>query len=349
MNNEPEGEGELATVAATFTRSPSPQLAGWFLDLQSARRLDLDPPYQRRSIWNLAYKQFFVDSIIRNYPTASIFLETVITPGQATLYRVIDGKQRLTALFEFTEDIFATSETLEDLGLADKYFSDLPDEIKVASHSYKFTVEGIQGAGPAELNEAFDRLNRNVARLSKQELRHARYKGAFITKIEKLTDHPFWTNIGLVTQARTRRMLDMEYVSEFYVVAMDGIHDGKEYLDDYYALNDDEIEGEQEADRRFARALRFLDAVDSEYPLRSTRFSNLADFYSLWTAVIELVKRAGKLPGPEGAAEALIKFDEEVAAQRTARARKYLLAARQGSNKASNRQVRAEMILDLLS
>jgi hypothetical protein len=162
---------KLAIAEATFTRSPSPQLAGWFLDLHSAGRLDLDPPYQRRSIWNLAYKQFFIDSVIRNYPTASIFLETVIKPGQATVYRVIDGKQRLTSLFEFTEDAYPTSDTLDDIGLGDKYFSDLPDDVQVAIHSYKLTVENIQGAGPAELNEAFDRLNRNVARLNKQELR----------------------------------------------------------------------------------------------------------------------------------------------------------------------------------
>jgi len=34
------------------------------------------------------------------------------------------------------------------------------------------------------INEIFDRINRNVARLTRQELRHAKYDGEFIQEVE---------------------------------------------------------------------------------------------------------------------------------------------------------------------
>lgn len=241
------------------------QAASWFLDLDSSGKLDLDPPYQRRSVWNLEYKQFFIDSLIRNYPAPSIFLQVEYTPGQPAMYHVIDGKQRLTALFEYYRDEFSTSETLNDIALGEKYYSELPDDIKIAFLEYVFTVESIKSASAAELNQAFDRLNRNVARLNRQELRHAKYGGAFIAKVESLAEHPFWTEIGLVTPARIRRMLDVEYVSELYVIAMEGVQDGKDYLDRVYAENDREIVNETQVDQIFTESQKYIEEIASHF------------------------------------------------------------------------------------
>lgn len=169
--------------------------------------------------------------MIRNYPTQSIFLDVNVDPDadprQRTTYRVLDGKQRLTSLIDFTKGEFPTPESLNDLGLDEKYYDELPRPIRTRILSYIFTVESVTNVSSAELNQAFDRLNRNVARLNKQELRHAQYGGAFITKMEGLAGDPFWEESGLVTPARRRRMLDVEYVSEFYVVAALGIQDWK--------------------------------------------------------------------------------------------------------------------------
>ncbi|MEV6695406.1 DUF262 domain-containing protein [Micromonospora sp. NPDC051196] len=330
-----------------FRRSPNTQAASWFLDLNSARRLDLDPPYQRRSVWNVEYKQFFIDSLIRNYPAPTIFLQVDVSADAPTLYRVIDGKQRLTALFEFIDDKFQAPETLSDLGLDGLYYSELPDDTKIALLEYVFAVENISKASPTELNEAFDRLNRNVARLNKQELRHARYGGEFLRKVEGLAEHPFWAQIGIATPARIRRMLDVEYVSELYIVSMKGSQDGKDYLDYHYAVNDSEITDEKRADENFIATLDTLRELDQDFPLRPSRFSNLADFYSLWVAVSDMI-RAGNSVAVRIAAQGLFEFADEIDSQRTDRARSYLLAAVQGSNKKSNRDIRADILRTIL-
>lgn len=334
-----------------FQRTPSPQTAGWFLDLHEARTLDLDPPYQRRSVWNLEFRRFFVDSVIRNYPTQSIFLDVNVNPDadarQRTTYRVLDGKQRLTSLISFTEGEFATPESLADVGLDEKYYDELPRDVRTRVLSYLFTVESVTNVTAAELNQAFDRLNRNVSRLNKQELRHAQYGGEFITKMENLASDAFWEEIGLVTPARRRRMLDVEYISEFYVVAARGIQDGKDYLDSLYAEFDTEIEDERASDRRFRAAKTFLEKINGELPLAGTRYKNVADFYSLWAAVLRLIE-ADDVPAYEDIAARLAEFQTEVDADQTAQSRRYVLAARQGSNKSSNRELRASTLVDVM-
>ncbi|MEE3126068.1 MAG: DUF262 domain-containing protein [Actinomycetota bacterium] len=330
-----------------FQRTPSPQTASWFLDINSAGQLDLNPPYQRRSVWNWEYRQFFIDSVIRNYPTQSIFLDVTIDPDEPTSYKVLDGKQRLTSLIKFTRDEFVTPESLADLGLEDRYYSDLPRDIRMRILGYIFTVESVTNVTAAELNQAFDRLNRNVSRLNKQELRHAQYGGTFITKMERLSDDPFWEEVGLVTPARRRRMLDVEYVSELYVLAAVGIQDGKDYLDQMYSDFDEEIKNERGSDKRFRQTRAFIEGVNSALPLSPTRFSNVADFYSLWAAVLGLLG-SDVAQDPDTAAQRLERFAGEIEEGESVRARRYVLAARQGSNKAANRELRANTLLDVL-
>lgn len=57
-----------------MARTISPQDVSWFLDLNEKEQLDLDPPYQRRSVWTLKDKRFFIDTILNGYPAPPIFL-----------------------------------------------------------------------------------------------------------------------------------------------------------------------------------------------------------------------------------------------------------------------------------
>ncbi len=331
-----------------FPRTPTSQTASWFLDINSSGKLNLSPPYQRRSVWNLHYRQFFIDSIIRNYPTQSIFLEVDIDPDRPTEYKVLDGKQRLTSLISFVSDEFPAPDSLGDLRLDDKYYSDFSRAMKTRILNYLFTVETVTGVTAAELNQAFDRLNRNVSRLNKQELRHAQFGGALIKKMENYAESSFWSDIGLITPARQRRMLDVEYISEFYIMTMLGIQDGKDYLDQAYAEYDDEIPNVSDHDRLFGQTKRHLNEIHKNITISSTRFSNVADFYSLWASVTGMLRGSEPIPPAKTTGELLASFDFEVDEQETARARQYLLAARQGSNKSANRHIRTEILSDVL-
>lgn len=183
-------------------RRPSPQTIAWFVDLYHGEQLDLSPPYQRLSVWNLEYRQYFIDTIMRNYPSPQVFLDVEITDGGRTLYHVVDGKQRLSAILDYLNDEFSTSQKHSGVTLGDKYYSDLPADVKNRFLRYIIPVEFLENAEDAELQAAFDRLNRNVAKLNAQELRNARYSGVFISLMEALADDPFWKDIGLSTTKR---------------------------------------------------------------------------------------------------------------------------------------------------
>lgn len=336
------------TNSTTFERTPTSQNMNWFLDIYNNGQLNLDPPYQRRSVWSSQYRDYFIDSVFRNFPTQSIFLEIVVDPEHPTEYRVIDGKQRLTSIISFIKGEFPVPESLEDLNISGKYYSDLDRKDQLRLFKYLFTVEIISESSNTTLNEAFDRLNRNVARLNRQELRNAQFDGEFVREVEKLVDNPVWERIGLVTEARIRRMLDVEYISELYIICASGIQDGKDYLDEYYAKWEEEIPNAKVIRKRFTRIVDYVDDLDKVISLSKTRFSNVADLYSLWAALTQLVD-SDALPEYETAALRLSRFVDELEATDTKRAQDYMLAARQGSNKASNRITRANIIASVLN
>src|SRR5438874_2329244 len=88
------------------TRRQSVQSIAWFWDQFKRNLLDLDPSYQRRSVWNQSFKDFFIDTVLLKYPAPAIFLYEDIRPDGTATYHVVDGKQRLTTLFEFASDQF---------------------------------------------------------------------------------------------------------------------------------------------------------------------------------------------------------------------------------------------------
>ncbi len=72
--------------------------------LQWRDQINLDPPYQRLSVWDRPKRQAFVDSILNSFDIPKLYFHEVGgMSGNGSVYRyaVIDGKQRLQALWEF--------------------------------------------------------------------------------------------------------------------------------------------------------------------------------------------------------------------------------------------------------
>ncbi len=323
------------------------QMISWFTDQHRMGNLDLEPPYQRKSIWNNDYKVYFVDTILRNFPCPTIFLAAEISPTGLTKYHVVDGKQRLLTVFEFVNDEFTISGKYSDPDYADKYFSQLPNDVKARFWGYKFTIEYLRTESRKDLNDSFDRLNRNVARLNAQELRHARYAGAFITYVTQLSDDPFWKDMGQSTPSRIRRMVDIEYVSEIFLVVMHGIKNGREHLDYYYAVYDDEIPSLEENRRKYEVCKSAIANLD----IFRTRYRNLADLYSIWSAMAKLYDEndsrleldIGKTR--ENLMDFAQKIREDVEEQQV---QDYRLAVIQASNSITSRQVRENILKTLI-
>jgi Protein of unknown function DUF262. len=324
-------------------------MLSWFTDQYRMGNLDLEPPYQRKSIWNNDYKGYFIDTILRNFPCPTIFLAVEISPTGITKHHVVDGKQRLLTVFEFVRDELAvSSEKYSEPDYAGKYFSQLPNEVKTCFWGYKFTIEYLKTESRKDLNDSFDRLNRNVARLNEQELRHARYAGKFITYVTQLADDPFWRDMGISTISKIRRMKDIEYVSEIFLVVMHGITDGRDHLDGYYAEYDDDIP-DLDSNRRKYEVCKNLIANLNLY--KTPRYKNLADLYSLWSAMAKLYdENGGSLEiDIEETRQNLLQFADKIREELSdEQAQVYAWAVRQASNSIKSRQTREDTLKRLI-
>ena len=67
-------------------RQPTTQQITWFLDLYRNNQLDLEPPYQRKSVWSSKDRKFFLDTIFRNYPAPPIFIHRTVNDQGYTKY-----------------------------------------------------------------------------------------------------------------------------------------------------------------------------------------------------------------------------------------------------------------------
>ena len=298
-------------------RRPTTQDITWLLDLHQNNKLDLNPPYQRRSVWTRKDKQFFLDTIFRNYPSPAIFLHKTIDEGGKATYHVVDGKQRTQTILDFANDKLKIGSDYGDVRLNGKKWSNLQGEqaLKQRFWNYQITVEMIDIVEGTIVNEVFDRLNRNARKLTQQELRHAKFDGWLITTVESEADTEEWRELGVATTARVKRMVDSQFISELMLVILEGDIMGfdQDALDELYAKYEDPADSCPELDqdaalKRFADAKAYLVQMNSEQAVVETYCKGFGHFYTLW-ALVALTKN---LPTPKKLAISYAAFMQKV-------------------------------------
>ena len=327
------------------------QTIAWFWDLFNRKLLDLDPPYQRRSVWNQAYRNYYIDTILLGYPSPALFLFERISPEGQTEYFVVDGKQRLSTIFSFIKNEFPVPDDATRNALRGKYFREIPDETKRDMWSYQFTVEYLPSDEESVISNIFDRINRNTAKLTPQELRHAKFNGQFITRAENAAER-LLKELGdafpnIASQQR-RQMKDVELTANLLLLLERGPQGySAAQLDEEFSERDEEWPQGDEVIDRFDKSLqgvKALLATATGGQLRNSRLRNQADFYSLFGALANLPDSSDW----ERAARALKAFIEVVndddARVADETANRYYEATRSASNDAGPRKLRIDTL-----
>jgi hypothetical protein len=291
----------------------------WFLTVHQNGQLDLEPPYQRRSAWTLKDRKYFLDTIFRNYPCPAIFLHKEMNraTGQ-TNYHVVDGKQRLETILLFSKNKITIDPGYGDTQLNGKTWKEIETDpvLRERFLTYELTVEYITTTDKHYINEVFERLNRTSRRLQRQELRHAKYDGWFITMAEKEAETEYWEHLGVVTKARMRRMKDVQCISELLTVLLKKqiVGYSQDELDGVYAEYDSPDEtfpdfNEDEFRRRLDLTKDYV--LEMEHHNRAvTKYARgFNDFYSLWSFV---ALHHNELPSPEIAAQKYSEFMDRI-------------------------------------
>lgn len=303
-------------------------------------------------MWNQEYKDYFIDTILLGFPAPAIFLFEEISPDGVSKYNVVDGKQRLTTIFEFADGAFPVSDKARVVELRGKYFADFDDDVKTRFWTYQFSVEYLPTNEEELLNSIFDRINRNVAKLTPQELRHAAYSGAFISSAEELATwmtEELGQEMPRISEAARKQMRDVELVSQLLLAAERGPQGySQDALDTVTAERDTEWAEKNEIEDRFRQTVHAIAPVAQAVAGTNHRLRNQADFYSWFAAVAGLLRNGDQVPDGGTMLYRLNDFFDKVnddqAREADERAREYYEAARSNSNGLAERRRRTEIL-----
>lgn len=265
------------------------QTISWFYDLYKRDLLELSPSYQRKSVWNQRYKDYYIDTILLNYPCPAIFLYEEIDAEGVAKYYVVDGKQRLTAIFNFLEDKYPVFEDATNQEFRGKFFKDLARDIKIRFYRYNLSVEYLLTNEESIINNIFERINKNIAKLTPQELRHARLDGCFIKAAESLTE---WMadelpNLPRINRKSLNQMKDVEYTSLLLLLIDEGVKGYlQEELDEAFTERESSWETEDEVTQKFKDTINKIKLLvnASDGLLQDSRLRNQADLYGIFGA-----------------------------------------------------------------
>ncbi|WP_160320051.1 GmrSD restriction endonuclease domain-containing protein [Rhodobacter capsulatus] len=150
-------------------------------------KLQVNRKYQRKLVWSEQEKRHLIDSLQKNFPVP-LFMFARVRPDDVAL-EVIDGMQRLNAIFSFMEhqfmdesgkcfDVLQNPRTKiqKDSGGFSEFSTDVErwDDKQCASFlEYQLAVTIDTEGNSERINEVFGRINSGGRRLSPQEQRQA--------------------------------------------------------------------------------------------------------------------------------------------------------------------------------
>ena len=166
-------------------------------------RITIDTEYQRGLVWSKAQKALLIDSILRGFDIPKIYLSK-FPDGSEHLFNVVDGKQRLTAIWDFVSDKFPLLKNLDEIPALGKIsgarWSDLSDIARDRLQFATITVTKIEDQTEEEVHELFLRLQKGEP-LNSAERRHAMLGPVRDFVADKLAKAAVWEHTGL----RSRR------------------------------------------------------------------------------------------------------------------------------------------------
>ncbi len=340
-------------------------------------QLNLEPGFQRKSVWAWSDRRRLIETLLANYPVPSIFLYERHDNG-SVVYDVIDGKQRLESIFMFLgEAKFRHAWFDAKLDLGDgvdwwnwKQITNKKPAIRATLLTYKIPVVEVTG-DMSEIIDLFVRINSTGKPLTSGEKRHAKYyTSPFLRQAEILVKkfQSFLLGQKVLSPSQLERMKGTELFSELLLsIQNGGVINKKIALDK--AIGNQSINKHTlgKCSKEFIATFNTLRKVFRKDKkgdfFKTTRFHNTAEFYTLFMLLWKM--RTEKLvltdhKRNEAAIAMLRKLgagvDELRDQLRKAKPAKsnqklyadYLLTVQGDTDSASTRQRRAEILGSML-
>jgi len=246
------------------------------------------PDWQRGRVWGAPRKQLLIDSILRGWKLPKFyFLKNSDDPES---YEVVDGQQRLNAIFDFfTGDLRLSKDSAQEFGA--EYYKDLPSSYSDAFDDFEIEFDVVVEADEAEVKQFFQRLQRGLSLTGSEQLNAV--PSNLRDFVWKLSKHPFFQS--KVTASDTRYGF-FDIVSKVAAIEIEGIDAGLRFAD--LKTTFDGQASFSDKSNVATRLQRTFDFLDSIFPQRSRALRNRTVVQAVATLTARL-HTTGKTKGFE--------------------------------------------------
>lgn len=262
------------------------------------------PEWQRGEVWTDSRKQELIDSILRGWKLPKFYF-LKINDDQ---FEVVDGQQRLTAIFEFFSNELELSE--ESAGaFGGAFYKDLKPKYSDAFDDFEVEYDLIEEATEEELKQFFQRLQQGLPLTSSEKLNsvHSKLRDFCHSRAKK---HDFFKDSICVADTRLGHF---DILTKVAALEVEGIDSG---------LRFDDLRSIFEAQASFSptsavgkRIDRTLDFARLSFPKETPALKNRTIVQSVLTFAARVVETGHSKGLEKTVAEFVGRFLSELKAQ----------------------------------
>lgn len=304
---------------------------------QNRSIIDLDPAFQRGKVWAKSKQQLFIDTILRGWGVPKIYLAAYRENGKIYKYECIDGKQRLTAVFDFFDDNFPI-----DISGEDVVYTGLDLNTKEKLGKYSFDVEIAEDFDDQELSDLFQRLQAGSGLNTSEKLKAI--VGDMSEFIFELSGSKLFTE---KIKSKVKRNPHLATIAQVSLLSMRNdivslkFKDLSSFIKTYVKFNKN---GE---DARKIKSI--LEYIDNHFDAEDARkvFTNRAMFVSCFYLISYLMVR-GDISKIK-IKEFFVDFSKRLAAKKSdPNLKDFQIAVVQGADSSSSIRIRHKILVDSL-
>jgi len=242
-----------------------------------SKKLDLQPPFQRKYIWDEKKASRLIESVLLRVPLPIIYIAEA---GEGR-EQVIDGQQRLTSFFSFIDGSFPSGKPFRLSGctvyahLNGLSFAELSPDLQDAIRYYNVrTITILRESHPDLKFEIFERINTGSAPLTEMEVRNCVYRGPYLDLVHEFSNDPSFIHISKFP-GDDMEMRRMEMILRFCAFQHTSYHDYRPPLRQFinHDLMRHQMISEADADRLRTSFTRSIENISTVFRERGfTRF-----------------------------------------------------------------------------
>lgn len=255
------------------------------LNFYERGELNIDPWYQRRSVWTRSQKAYLINTLLEQKPIPSLYIRHFLdVEADKSIKEVVDGQQRVRAILEYVKNKFAVRHP--NYSLKVKY-NQLTKSERAKLKMTSLSVGYLLGAKDSDVIEIFGRLNSVAKTLNAQEKRNALFSGDFkqFCLREAATRLQLWRDLKVFSANDIARMQEVQFIADLTLNMLQGLSDFKQTsLNKIYKDNDESFGRVNSISKRMERLFEKVASID-QHAIRDTIFSRQPLFFTMCVVI----------------------------------------------------------------